>query len=193
MANYTIYLQELINSNWDLGLQSYPIFDEAYRPKLNQKIINHFKFREIGAETPALFIFFLNRKMDEIMEYYNQLYKSALIEINPLIPMDYTEVMSHITVGEGETNTSDLAINSDTPQQLITGGDLDSGVYASDASQGQSKNSQKAKTEDNYTKSISGKNGSKSPSELLEEFRKTFLNIDEMILSDLDVCFLQIA
>lgn len=193
MANYTIYLQELINSNWDLGLQSYPIFDEAYRPKLNQKIINHFKFREIGAETPALFIFFLNRKMDEIMEYYNQLYKSALIEINPLIPMDYTEVMAHITVGEGETNASDLAINSDTPQQLITGGDLDSGVYASDASQGQSKNSQKAKTEDNYTKSISGKNGSKSPSELLEEFRKTFLNIDEMILSDLDVCFLQIA
>ena len=193
MANYTIYLQELINSNWDLGLQSYPIFDEAYRPKLNQKIINHFKFREIGAETPALFIFFLNRKMDEIMEYYNQLYKSALIEINPLIPIDYTEVMAHITVGEGETNASDLAINSDTPQQLITGGDLDSGVYASDASQGQSKNSQKAKTEDNYTKSISGKNGSKSPSELLEEFRKTFLNIDEMILSDLDVCFLQIA
>ena len=43
MANYTIYLQELINSNWDLGLKNYPIFDETYREKLNKKIIDHFR------------------------------------------------------------------------------------------------------------------------------------------------------
>ncbi len=193
MANYTIYLQELINSNWDLGLKNYPIFDETYREKLNKKIIDHFRFREIGAETPALFIFYLNRLMDEIMPYYNQLYKSTLLEIDPLNPMGYSEVMEHTTIGEGETTGSDVGITSDTPQQMITGGDLDSGVYASAASQATSKNVQKATTTDNYKKSIFGKNGNKSQSELLEDFRKTFLNIDRMIINEIDICFLQIA
>lgn len=85
MSFYTTQLRQLIENGYDIGLKDYPIFDESYRNVLNQKIIDHYYMREIGAETPALFVFFLNRKMREIMPYYNQLYESAKIEYDPLV------------------------------------------------------------------------------------------------------------
>lgn len=90
MSNYTIELRNLIDNNFDFGLTSadYPIFDESYRATLNSKILNHFKFREIGFETAELFKVYLNRTMNEIMPLYNQYYKSALITFNPLYNMD---------------------------------------------------------------------------------------------------------
>lgn len=71
-----------------LGLDSYPIFDEEYRKGLNDKIIDHFYFREIGFETAALFAWYMRRTMNEIMPYYNQLYESELIKIDPTRDVD---------------------------------------------------------------------------------------------------------
>lgn len=76
MSFWTTTWKELENAKWDFNLREYPIFDETYRPILNKKIRDHYLFCEIGLETPALFTHFLNRKMSEIMPYYNQLYKS---------------------------------------------------------------------------------------------------------------------
>lgn len=84
MAIYTIELGKLIERGYHLNLDAYPIFDENYRIVLNQKIINHFWFREIGQETPDRFNFMLGRKMCEIMPYYNQLYKTQFFEFDPL-------------------------------------------------------------------------------------------------------------
>ena len=66
----------------------YPIFDEAYRSVLETKIIKHYFFREIGQETFAMFNIMLNTKLNEIMPYYNELYKSELLEFNPLYTDD---------------------------------------------------------------------------------------------------------
>lgn len=82
-AIFTVELGCLVDNGFDLGLDEYPIFDEAYRAPLNAKIVEHFFFREIGLETPALFRRFLNRKMNEVMPFYNQLYRSALMEFDP--------------------------------------------------------------------------------------------------------------
>lgn len=71
-----------------IGLDSYPIFDESYRDGLNNKIIDHFYFREIGFETVALFARFMRRTMNEIMPYYNKLYESELIKIDPTRDVD---------------------------------------------------------------------------------------------------------
>lgn len=62
----------------------YPIFDENYRRVLERKILKHYYTREIGLETVGLWKLFLDRKLNEIMPYYNKLYLSELIEINPL-------------------------------------------------------------------------------------------------------------
>ena len=85
MGVYTIEVKELLQLGFHFKLDTYPIFNEDYRSYLNQKIINHFYFREIGAETPDRFNFYLERKMREIMPLYNQLYQSTLIEYDPLI------------------------------------------------------------------------------------------------------------
>lgn len=57
-----------------LGLDKYPIFAEEHRYTLNDKIINHYYFNEIGAETVAQFAWFVRNRMNEIMPYYNKLY-----------------------------------------------------------------------------------------------------------------------
>jgi hypothetical protein len=61
-----------------IGLSKYPIFDETYRSKLNDKIIDHFFFKEIGFETAAQFAFYMRRTMNEIMPKYNALYLAQL-------------------------------------------------------------------------------------------------------------------
>lgn len=69
-----------------IGLSDYPIFDENYRTTLNDMIINHYYFREIGFETAAQFSWYLKRTMREIMPKYNMLY-TALLEMNNENPL----------------------------------------------------------------------------------------------------------
>lgn len=114
MSRYTIELRYLIEGNYDLGLKNYPIFDESYREQLNNKIIQHYYFREIGFETEALFKNRLNQKMNEIMPYYNQMYESAKLNIDPLSTIDLEEVFSRKskTTGEGTSSTSGTGNNT---------------------------------------------------------------------------------
>lgn len=68
----------------------FPIFDESYRSVLENKILKHYYTREIGLETVGLWKLKLDTKLNEIMPYYNQLYKSTLIEFNPMYDVDLT-------------------------------------------------------------------------------------------------------
>ena len=99
MAEYTMELRELVERHYPLALDRYPIFDENHRDVLNNKIIQHFWYREIGQETPDRFNRMLARKMNEIMPYYNQMYISTLIEFDPLA----TEYISSTTKDESKT------------------------------------------------------------------------------------------
>ena len=115
MAIYTTLLKTLIDNNFDLGLDKYPIFNEEYRKPLNQKIINHLLFCEIGAETAELFKFYLNRTLNEIMPYYNQLYNSALLEFNPFENVDKVTTSDNTKNSNGQTagtTTTDNNIDS---------------------------------------------------------------------------------
>lgn len=68
----------------------FPIYDESYRNVLCTKILKHYYTREIGMETVGLWKLRLDTKLNEIMPYYNQLYKSAIIEFNPMHDIDMT-------------------------------------------------------------------------------------------------------
>ena len=115
MSKYTTELRYLIENNFDLGLDDYPIFDESYRQLLNDKIINHYYFREIGMETAELFKRYLNQTMREIMPYYNQLYKSELLEFNPFYNVDKT-----ITADKNNNHVSDFVGNVTGKNQQTT-------------------------------------------------------------------------
>lgn len=68
----------------------YPIFDEAYKPILEKKILKHYYTREIGEETYGLWKLRLSSRMNEIMPYYNKLYTTTTLEFNPLYDFDMT-------------------------------------------------------------------------------------------------------
>lgn len=93
----------------------YPIFDETYRAVLETKILKHYYTREIGEETYGLWKLRLDTKMNEIMPYYNQLYKSTLLEFNPLYDVDINR--THNATRKG---TEILNGNVDTNGQVIT-------------------------------------------------------------------------
>lgn len=114
MSRYTIELRYLIEGNYDLGLKNYPIFDESYREQLNNKIIQHYYFREIGFETEALFKNRLNQKMNEIMPYYNQMYESAKLNIDPLSTINLSETFNRnsSSTGSGTSSTSGTGNNT---------------------------------------------------------------------------------
>ena len=186
----------------------FPIFDESYRLPLEMKILDHFYTREIGLETVGLWQKFLKTKLREIMPYYNQLYKSQLLEFNPFYDVDLTR--THTTKNNGRTdfagNTSNNStssgvswdIYSDTPQGALNNVDNETyltnarKVKNSDTDTGVSEtasNSVLTSTED-YIEHVSGKQGSKNYSKLLVEFRKTFLNIDMLVINDLESLFI---
>ena len=87
MAVYTIELDTLIKSGYDIGLTDYPLpsylttEDEKarFRDALNKKIIAHYRFNEICCIPPDRFKHFLNITMNEIMPVKNLLY-DALAE-----------------------------------------------------------------------------------------------------------------
>lgn len=221
MSKYSTELRHLLSNNYDIGLQDYPIFDESYRAELNAKIIEHYKFCEIGAETPGRFKIYLNRTMNEIMPLYNQQYLSAALAINPLVNFDLNETTtrenSGQTVAASETasnlaneNTSNqanesLTVRSDTPASLLLAADLKANVYASEAgrneSTGENTGTNNSRSDGVNTSRSAGSglevfsrkligNSNISQSDALIKYRKTFLNIDMQIISDLATCFM---
>ncbi len=90
----------------------YPIFDTDYKPVLEKKILKHFYTREIGYETYGRWKLALDAKMNEIMPYYNQLYKSELITFNPLY--DFEEITVSQRTHDDEINEHIDEITKDT-------------------------------------------------------------------------------
>lgn len=80
----------------------FPIYDESYRVILCTKILKHYYTREISAETVGLWKLWLDARLNEIMPYYNELYKSAMIEFNPMYDVDLTT--QHRRNFDGNTN-----------------------------------------------------------------------------------------
>lgn len=120
MADYTLTLGNLIDRGFDtdeklhLSAAYYPIFDEAYRAKLNEKIVAHYALREIGSETPQMFVFYLGRTMREQMDYFNQLYESARKEFDPFITSDVRQSMDSNTVNESSGRSTGTQSNRST-------------------------------------------------------------------------------
>lgn len=268
----------------------WPIFDEAYRRVLEIKILKHFYTREIGLETVGLWKLKLDTKMNEIMPYYNQLYKTELLEFNPLYDVDITRDRTEEREGSNKTDggfnnenvygkknnySEDNTLNSDvtdttdttgasdttgssttadnstrtgkntdrysdTPQGAIS--DLESNSYLTNAriidsnetntankkidneenlnyndsiersinrkddTNKTGENEESGSSSDNgtnysyqnitdtnkYLEHVTGKQGSKSYSEMIMEYRKTFLNIDMMVLEELEPLFMQL-
>lgn len=130
-AKYTVVLNELLRhpetkAKIDDILSRYPMYTpkskNEYIPRivptreeLNRKILNYYKYREIGFETVGRFLDELETTMFEIMPYYNQLMFTADQDYNIIYNVDYVRTTD--TKRDGETSGS---VNGDTTSNSKT-------------------------------------------------------------------------
>ena len=209
-------IEDVLNKSWNKIFSDFPIFDEQYRPELGKKILRHYYSREICCETVGRWKLFLSDKMKNIMPYYNQLYQSELLQIQPLVSVNRTvthegsksETKTTNRNGTNTTNsrtdgsTDTWSYYSDTPQGGIAG--LDTNDYLTNATHnvgtdvtnstlnGTTSDSETGtgNGSDNYVDKILGYEGNQS--DMLLKFRETFLNIDMMIIDELKDLFFTI-
>lgn len=202
MSKYTITIKNLINNHFDFGLSSYPIFDEAYRETLNTKILNHYYLNEIGFETPELFKFYLNNKLNEIMPYFNTLYKkqTTLIDgfdnnINLTEKLERQSESNTKTENNGSSYSNSKNLYQDTPQGNISNTDIDNQKWATNLTlnngtvNDNSLSNGSANGTENYIKTIIGNNGGKYGYEIFNDIKNNIINIDMMIINELEELF----
>lgn len=157
----------------------FPIFDESYRNVLETKILKHYYTREIGLETYGLWKLKLDTKLNEIMPFYNQLYKSALLEFNPLYEVDYSKTGNRDSSGtrdntENNSESYDESIDTNESHDESTtnsnDGTLTKGTtttttnYFSDTPQGAISNVIDGTYLTNATYNVTGNTGSDNTS-----------------------------
>lgn len=213
------------------ALGEYPLYNEKYtdpitkesrnrREEINNKIIEHYYFREIGFETVPRFLFALKRRMNEIMNYYNQMYKSSDIEFNPLWNVEMHETYTH-TIEDNSTTTSigdstsggqntttneSLNVESDTPPTELNEADIKSNKYASKTNYDKNTNTLalgstghsegEASTVGNkvetFEKLTEGSSAGLPYSAAIKQWRKIMVNIDMLIVDELKDLFMNI-
>ena len=193
MSQYTLTVKQLVENEVKLFDFSYPIFDEEYRPILEEKITRHFYFREIGFESVGRFLFELETKMNEIMPYYNQLYESTRLEFNPLINYQVTETQSRdVTArGAGSETGKGNGLYSDTPQGRTT---LEGTNHVTEINENTTSSTSENNSESNekYVRTMEGNIGVQTFSQLLSDYRTTFINVDMMVLNELSELFIRV-
>lgn len=170
---------------------NFPIFDEKYRSVLETKILKHFYTREIGLETVSLWKLKLDTKLNEIMPYYNQLYKSTLLEFNPFYDVDITRkhnVRSDGTRNEtnenknqttnqstnktnSNGNSTDWTLYSDTPQGAVTG--IENETYLTNATKETNQNTNEVNSINNGSSTDSSNGKTDSVIKNVEDYLET--------------------
>ena len=190
-----------------IGLDKYPIFDEAYRKTLNDKIIDHFYFREIGFETCAQFAWYLRRTMNEIMPYYNELYLAQMKMDDPLtdIARNWKESWNQDIADTGnvknKVNSTDNNRNvyQDTPMSLLKNSghpSIEGLDYATNATYNDDVASSDSTRTLNTNKNDKGwrvhdeSGRNRSQAALMKEYMEVFVNIDMKIIKDLENLFM---
>lgn len=118
MARYTVELREIHKSGLKIFNFDYDFYDPSKKSEFEQKFINHFYFREIGVETVGRFQHYLKCKCDEVLPYYNLLFKTALYEYdvknNYNLTETFTKTSTNARTATENVNQNGTANNTET-------------------------------------------------------------------------------
>lgn len=130
-ARYTEVLKDLMDNPitrqaLEAALSTYPLYQgkKTYdliptREELNRRLLNHYKYREIGFETVGRFLDELQITMEEIMGIYNERYKTIEIMAdieNPFDNVDITETYEEQRSDQSSGSGTGKVTNSNTSQ-----------------------------------------------------------------------------
>lgn len=227
----TVELGEIVDAGVDIWAFEYPVprselqyngktckvdFDKA---AFEQKVLDHYRFRQIGQETVGRFLHYFRTRIREIMPYYVQVYEFDAKFRNiddPLESYNLTETFKQATKGTGKTTGTNTASQrsessgtseslskfSDTPQNSVD--NLDN--YLTNAtritgdetgsSSGSSSGTSASSTEDTgsvtHELTRKGNIGVQPLGGEVLNIRSAFINIDMQIIDELRDLFLQV-
>ena len=106
--NYAPTLENLVQSGFQPFDDTWNTYVPEHKVVLCNKILRAYWYYQIGQETPDRFKHYLNQTLEEVMPYYNQLYASELIKINPILNQVLT------TKGKTLTDLAKIASTSNS-------------------------------------------------------------------------------
>lgn len=130
-AKYTVVLHTLmtdqqLKEQLDLALSTYPLYkaEKVYdliptREQLNDRLLNHYKYREIGFETIGRFLDELKITMSEIMPRYNELFKTVETMANLPSPFDNVDVVETFSEERKTNSTTDSSTGTETTSTAV--------------------------------------------------------------------------
>ena len=211
----TVELGDIVASGVDVWAFDYPVPADTvhYNGKtakvpfdkkaFEQKILDHYRFRQIGQETVGRWLHYFRTRIREIMPYYVQLYEFEAKWFNvddPLESYNLVETFTGETHGSGTVNTSGSSENngttkfSDTPQGAIS--NLDSYLTNATINNVNGSDTSETGTENDGTSSHTltrrGNIGVQPLGGEVQNIRDAFINIDLMVINELKDLFLQV-
>jgi hypothetical protein len=188
-GNMTLY--DILDYGYDLGLTDYPIWDETKRKWLNDMIIDHFMFREIGCETPTQFIFYLNRTMREKMPPINLVFD--MLEDVDVDRLQRSNKYHATSEGDSkndattDTQSESHSYSSTNPRQTMVGKDptayYDAGTFSDTTS------TAKSNSDTNSTGLNDGSSWAGYPTDVTNRWVHGVNNALELVFDSLETCF----
>ena len=209
MSKYTLELRRIHQTHkiFDFDYDFYTN-DETIKYNFEDKFINEYYFNEIGFETVGRFKQRLRTKLNKIMPYYTQLYKTELRskDIDFMLNKDLEEVYERVLEGSN-TSKNDVTVDNSSTSNVLES-NIDNGNASLELEKGSLTNVGKSTLNDNTKSSNSvndttnqtertklsskGNIGVTSSAELLEKWRKTIINIDDLIINECSDLFMQV-
>lgn len=212
-SKYTLQLYYIYkDDSYNLFDQPYNLYNNELKPYFEEKFFQHFMFYEIGFDNINIFKQHLISTLNDIYPKYKQLYETEIRcqNIDFMLNKDLKESYVRKLNGESEgnsqatstsdntSNTNDLSIANDTPQNKID--DLDKYMTSASKTNSNSTNNStsnanntiknKSNNTEEYELISQGNIGVTSSAELLEKWRNILINIDLMIFKELENLFL---
>lgn len=214
-AKYTLVLENVYrDKNYNLFDLPYNLYDNDLKPYFEEKFFQHFMFHEIGFDNINIFKQHLISTLNDIYPYYKQLYETEIrcknidFMLNKDLKESYIRKINGETLGNTQSTSSstnintneDLSIANDTPQNKVD--DLDK--YMTSASKNKSNGNSSSNANGNVTSNgkvnnkeeyeliSQGNIGVTSSAELLEKWRASIINIDQLIFKELETLFILI-
>ena len=198
----TLELREVLEGGVDLWDFDYPSYykDDA-KTAFEQKVIDHFYFRQIGQETVGRFKHYFRAKVREIMPYYIDMYESVDLlkkQGDPLESYNLTETLERETTSEADVQSSGSSSGnkenrfSRTPQGSVSNLDR----YMTEASRDNESGTSSASSEtsgsgtETYTLTRRGNIGVQPLGQEINAYRNALINVDMLIINDLEELFL---
>lgn len=214
-AKNTLVLENIYrDKNYNLFDLPYNLYDNDLKPYFEEKFFQHFMFHEIGFDNINIFKQHLIATLNDIYPYYKQLYETEIrcknidFMLNKDLKESYIKKINAETLGNTQSTSSstnintneDLSIANDTPQNKVD--DLDK--YMTSASKNKSNGNSSSNANGNVTSNgkvnnkeeyeliSQGNIGVTSSAELLEKWRASLINIDQLIFKELETLFMLI-